>query len=43
MVLTLALVYINYENRAIEFSHSIYNFVNGCIHFLKELPLCIYL
>lgn len=41
--MTLALIYINYENRDIEFFHSISNFVNDYIHFLKEFILRIYL
>lgn len=37
--MTLALIYINYENRDTEFFHSISNFVNDYIHFLKEFIL----
>lgn len=42
MIMTLALVYINYENRHIEFFHHISNFVND-YNFLKEFALLMHL
>ena len=40
--MALALVYINYENRDIEFFHRISNFVND-YNFLKEFALLMHL
>lgn len=41
--MTLALIYINYKNRDLEFFHNIFNFTYYYIYFLRDFVLLMHL